>query len=916
MSVRRLSELRGLGGKLGERLRGALGLEPEALCSDLLKVPLAELQRQLGEQQGAFVHRLCRGEDSEEVKAGAMKRNSFLSFKSLLPPAESLAQLEPWLSSLSAELAERLAEDPERRPRTLVLHHRGRTGTDHVKHWMAGRTSEFTKTVTRSCAFPTGASGGRQPPAVTLAAAARKILLERISAPFPCSRLAIGATDFVEVSSRGITAFFAGRPTATATTAPEAGCKELSHHEPLEMEELTVDDDAQLTEEEIDSESMEDAGCTHPAAADPLAQQQQQQEQRQQQQQQQQQLQLQQLQLQQQQELQLQQEQQQQQQQQQPQQQQQHQQQQQQPAAASEVAASGTSSAAAPAPPKAQESMPAGGVAEFHRCSRLHFLGTWRERFDRWRDEGGQGVGLVDPEVLADLQQEMQALRSQDAPSLWAHLDMDCFFASVATRDDSTVETDVPAAVVTGMVGSSEICSANYAARRLGVNTDLWCVERALAVLPSLRLLPITGQLLRSVEATWQNVYQLLVVACDSQPERVLMRSCDESALLVEGVSDPTAWAQALRKAVRRQTKGCTCSVGLGPSQVVAKLATKACKPDGARRIRDAEVQEFLMDMPLSAMPQVGRSMASKLQERGLEICRDLVALEKFQLRQWFGVKGETLWLNSRGLDSEAALQHQTQRKTMSAEMNWGIRPQDRPAALKVLSEVAQQLAEQLAGGSFRASQLTLKLKIAVPGWVESKLMKKGGHGECDDISRSSALPSPTSDSPSLFRCAQKLFDSISPDPVRIRGVGLAARLSTGDTAASPSTGSSKQQPGGGGLGRWLRKAPSAPLSQEPMPMPSAPEVVAVELSDSDAEERGGASEVACPVCGQLQPAATAEAHVNSHFDGGHSVTLPPAKRPRSSGANGHQALDPQQQRQDARLSTQIRAAASVNLSF
>ncbi|OLP85730.1 hypothetical protein AK812_SmicGene33233 [Symbiodinium microadriaticum] len=81
---------RGLGGKLGQKLLGALQLEPEAPTAELQKVSLSELQRLVGEQSAAFVHRLCRGEDSDEVRAGEMKRKQFLSFKSLSPAAESI----------------------------------------------------------------------------------------------------------------------------------------------------------------------------------------------------------------------------------------------------------------------------------------------------------------------------------------------------------------------------------------------------------------------------------------------------------------------------------------------------------------------------------------------------------------------------------------------------------------------------------------------------------------------------------------------------------------------------------------------------------------------------------------------------------------------------------------------------------
>ncbi|CAE7486663.1 REV1 [Symbiodinium natans] len=686
--------------------------------------------------------------------------------------------------------------DPSRRPRTLVLHHRGRLDADHAKNWTAGRTSELTKTVSRSCAFPQyngamtrkadGIAGADWPvPVGVIADTARKLLLERVSCPFPCSRLALGATDFIKVENQGprITAFFADKPGARCE-APET----FPEQSPLPTESESENEGYDLEGDDVPKmeapPKMEALPETAPAAKDVLQ----------------------------------------------------------------------------------------ASVAEFHRASRLHFLGTWRERFERWRAACGAG-----PEVLEQavpLRQEVESFRQDDAQSVWAHLDMDCFFVSVATRDmakSAGAATDeVPTAVVSGLGASSEICSANYAARRAGVNTHLWSVERARAVLPTLRLVPISSELLRSVEETWKKVYQLLVVACGDEPDHVFMRSCDEAALLVKAIPDPVAWAEALRSSVRLQT-GCTCSVGIGPTQLVAKLATKACKPNGVRRILQEEVKPFLADLPLRDMPQVGHAMSAKLQERGLESCRDIQSLEQGRLREWFGAKGETLWLNAQGLDQEVS-PAPAQRKSVSAEMNWGIRCQDRSAAVKILTEVSQQLSERLLASDLRAIHLTLKLKIAVPGWVEP--IKRGGHGQCDDVSRSAPLPDASNEPSVLLRTAQHLFDTLSPDPVRLRGVGLAAKLGT---VSSSSRSPQKAAAGTSSLTRWLKRGPAeAPQPSTTSTTQAADSTIVVDLEASEQEPHVDDC-VECPVCSKLISRAEADAHVNRHFE---DISVePPAKR-------------------------------------
>merc|ERR1711981_98404 len=127
----------------------------------------------------------------------------------------------------------------------------------------------------------------------------------------------------------------------------------------------------------------------------------------------------------------------------------------------------------------------------------------------------------------------------------------------------------------------------------------------------------------------------------------------------------------------------------------------------------------------------------------------------------------------------------------MSAEINWGVRLRHRSDALRMLAEVAQQLSDRLAGANVVAAQLTLKLKIALPGWVEP--IKKGGHGACEDMSRSVALAQQSRDAQALLRCGTQLFDALAPTPSAIRGVGLAARLAEPLNVADTS------------LRKWLR---------------------------------------------------------------------------------------------------------------
>merc|ERR1712110_1000071 len=122
----------------------------------------------------------------------------------------------------------------------------------------------------------------------------------------------------------------------------------------------------------------------------------------------------------------------------------------------------------------------------------------------------------------------------------------------------------------------------------------------------------------------------------------------------------------------------------------------------------------------------------------------------------------------------------------MSAEINFGVRLSNWDGTLKLLDQVAQQIAERLATFNHQASQLTLKVKIAVPGWQEPP--KKGGHGRCEDCSRSTLLPKVTREASILLHHATQLLNGLSPDPSRIRGMGLSVRMDAKTAVSGQAT--------------------------------------------------------------------------------------------------------------------------------
>jgi Nucleotidyltransferase/DNA polymerase involved in DNA repair len=220
-----------------------------------------------------------------------------------------------------------------------------------------------------------------------------------------------------------------------------------------------------------------------------------------------------------------------------------------------------------------------------------------------------------------------------EGPQEWAgapilHVDMDAFYAAVTQRDRPEL-AEVPM-----WVGGAErgvVLSANYRARAFGV-------RGGMPVTAARRLCPngvgVPGDF-SSYTETSKEVREIL----HTFSAKVQMASIDEAFLeLPSGPNAvPAAVVGARIRAIVFDELKITCSVGIGPNRLIAKMAANAAKPDGLREIGPAEVLDFLHPLPVEALVGVGESAAVKLHRLGVVTIGDLAHLPTPDLRRTFG---------------------------------------------------------------------------------------------------------------------------------------------------------------------------------------------------------------------------------------------------------------------------------------
>ncbi|KAK4739952.1 hypothetical protein R3W88_003649 [Solanum pinnatisectum] len=429
-------------------------------------------------------------------------------------------------------------------------------------------------------------------------------------------------------------------------------------------------------------------------------------------------------------------------------------------------------------------------VENYFKHSRLHFIGTWRNRYRKRfpSSPGGFSCTSSGPSSSATANTTMII-----------HVDMDCFFVSVVIRNRPELK-DKPVAIChsDNPRGTAEISSANYPARGYGVKAGMF-VRDAKSCCPHLVILSYDFE---AYEEVADRFYNILHKYCN----KVQAVSCDEAFLDAtdSGVEDIQTFVSVIREEILDAT-GCTASAGIAGNMLMARLATRIAKPDGQCYIPAEKVEEHLCELPVKALPGIGHVLEEKLNRRQITTCGQLRMLSKETLQKDFGSKtGSMLWNYSRGVDDRLVGMIQ-ESKSIGADVNWGVRFKDLKDVQHFLLNLCKEVSLRLQGCGVIGRKFTLKIKKRKGDAGEP--VKYLGCGVCDNLSHSVTVPMATDSVEVLERIVSQLFTTSHIDVEDIRGMGLqVSKLETTD--------SSKQGKERYSIRSWLT-APSAKTNNQ-----------------------------------------------------------------------------------------------------
>ena len=334
------------------------------------------------------------------------------------------------------------------------------------------------------------------------------------------------------------------------------------------------------------------------------------------------------------------------------------------------------------------------------------------------------------------------------SPYAYALVDMDAFYVSVELQRRPELR-GLPV-VVAGSGPRAVVTTASYEARRFGVYSAT-PASRARRLCPDAVFIPPDFDHYRERSRE-------VMAVLSSQIERIEVMGLDEAYLDLSDIERPKAAARQVKAAVTAAT-GLGCSIGIGPSKLVAKVASDADKPNGFLAMTTQEACERFADRSPGMIPGIGPKTVERLESRGVKTLGALAQVPDTSLMEWFGDRlGPHLGRLARFEDART-IETARLRKSESRETTFDYDLRGVSALEPVLRRLTGELCEDLSRHDRCGRTIGIKVRL-------------------DDFSthtRARSLQEPTCDEETVWGVAMGLLQALDPQrPVRLLGVRVA----------------------------------------------------------------------------------------------------------------------------------------------
>lgn len=286
------------------------------------------------------------------------------------------------------------------------------------------------------------------------------------------------------------------------------------------------------------------------------------------------------------------------------------------------------------------------------------------------------------------------------------HIDMDAFFAAVEQQRHP--EWAGRPLVIGGRgdpLQRGVVATASYEARKYGIHSAM-PLRTAYHLCPDAVFAPVDYREYERVSAKIKKILRSVTPLLEDV-------GIDEAYLDVSVLPAPAEdLARDIKQRIRAAT-GLTCSVGIAPNKLLAKIASDLQKPDGITAIAQSDIPDRIWPLPVRKIPGVGPVTEGRLRAMGVETIGQLAALAPDRLAAAFGPShGGFLHRAAGGVDRRPLVTHR-EPKSRSREITFQRDTDDWQAVAKVLAALSREVAAELKREGCRGRTVGVKLRFS-----------------------------------------------------------------------------------------------------------------------------------------------------------------------------------------------------------
>jgi DNA polymerase IV (DinB-like DNA polymerase) len=294
-----------------------------------------------------------------------------------------------------------------------------------------------------------------------------------------------------------------------------------------------------------------------------------------------------------------------------------------------------------------------------------------------------------------------------EPPRIILHVDMDYFFAQVEERENPELKNKP---VIVGADpqegrGRGIVNTANYIAREYGIRSGI-PISRAYRLCKE-------GVFLQPNFALYEKVSERIMKILRKFAVKFEVAGIDEAYLDVTGKVKDFEEAARLAEKIKQEVydkEKITCSIGVAPNKLVAKMASGRKKPFGLTVVKPEDVKKFLAPLDVDELYGVGPKSAAVLRQMNIKTVGDLAKADPKLLQKVFGVIGPRMVAAANGIDDSPVVEYE-EAKSIGREVTFNEDTNNREIILNAIDALSKDTHEQLTAEKLTFKTITVKVR-------------------------------------------------------------------------------------------------------------------------------------------------------------------------------------------------------------